>query len=424
MSFNTLSLPEALLQAVIKVGYTEPTPVQSAAIPLIQAGHDLLAEAQTGTGKTAAFALPILQAWEEGPPPRHARSIHALVLAPTRELALQVAAAFRVYGQALPRRPRVIGVIGGEDMARQVGELRRGADVVVATPGRLLELLEYNEIFLRDIRTLVLDEADKLLNLGFAEELAEIWAAMPQERQTLLFSATFPPAVEQLAQQLLVNPQRVLLNEAMPTVEAIAQRVIEVDRDQRGALLRHLITAENWEHVLVFVASKRAAANLTTKLKKHGVSATAFHGDLSQGARIEALSAFYARRTRVLIATDIAARGLDIPDLSHVVNFDLPRSPADYVHRIGRTGRAGKSGMAVSLIDAESQAHFALIEKRARIRLEREQIPGFEPSLEAVAPTKGAAPVKGKRKSKKDKAREAAQNQMTQQARTTHQPSA
>lgn len=406
MSFQSLALPEALLQAVAKAGYETPTPIQTRAIPLVLAGHDLLAQAQTGTGKTAAFALPALKFWSEAPQ-RSAQSVHTLVLAPTRELALQVAAAFGDYGQFLNPRPRVHAIIGGEDTETQIAALRQGADVVVATPGRLLDLIRQQRIRLKDLALLVIDEADKMLNLGFADELEALLAILPDQRQSLLFSATFPDKVRTLTLQVLTDPVPVRIAPAEPTVDSIQQRVIEVDRDQRGRLLRHLLKSESWEHTLVFVASKRGAANLAAKLKKDGIRAVAFHGDLDQEARVAALRAFESKRASVMVATDIAARGLDFDKISHVVNFDLPRSPADYVHRIGRTARAGKGGMALSLIDAESAAHFQLIEKRAGIQLEREQIEGFERTQEPVS-RKGQIPVKGKRKSKKDKAREAA----------------
>jgi ATP-dependent RNA helicase RhlE len=407
MPFKSLDLPERLLQALAKIAYETPTPIQSRAIPLILAGNDLLAQAQTGTGKTAAFALPALKFWAESPS-KGPQTVHTLVLTPTRELALQVATAFKSYAQFLKPQPRIHAIIGGEDTETQIAALRQGADVVVATPGRLLDLLRQQQIHLTQISLLVLDEADKMLSLGFAEELEVLLQVLPRQRQTLLFSATFPDKVRLLTQTVLTDPIPVKVEQSQPTLDRIEQRVIEVDSAQRGLLLRHLLKTENWEQTVVFVASKRGAANLASKLKKDGIKAVAFHGDLDQAERVAALKAFEGKRAQVLIATDIAARGLDFDAISHVVNFDLPRSPADYIHRIGRTARAGKDGIAISLISAESASHFRLIEKRAGICLEREHILGFEPSEDALE-GKSQGPIKGKRKSKKDKIREAAQ---------------
>ncbi len=406
MSFSALNLPEYLLRAVASVGYQEPTAIQKVSIPLIRAGNDLIAEAQTGTGKTAAYALPILQMVNGTPTEKKSLSIHTLVLTPTRELALQVASSFNRYGQYLPRKLRVVAVIGGVAIDPQTKAINHGVDIVVATPGRLLDLFYNDEICLTEVKVFVIDEGDKMLNLGFAEELDHILDELPQKRQNLLFSATFPEKVTALTEKVMTDPIRVKFEEAVPTVATIHQRVIEVNRDNRGMLLRHLLKIENWEHVLVFVASKRAADNLARKLKKTGIKAMAFHGDLHQTDRVDTLEQFKTKKIRVLIATDIAARGIDITKLTHVLNFDLPRAPADYIHRIGRTGRAGESGMAISFISHETQHHFALIEKRAQIKLEREQIEGFELTGTPSDPVKGKAPLKGKRRSKKDKARE------------------
>jgi len=407
MSFESLQLPAALLQTLSTLGYAEPTPIQAQAIPLILAGHDLLGQSQTGTGKTAAFALPVLAFLSEAVPSGQA---HTLVLAPTRELALQVMASFACYGQGLNPRPRVLALVGGSDSEAQLAALTRGVEVLVATPGRLLDILRQDPGCLKALDVLVLDEADKMLSLGFAEELEAIFQSLPAQRQTLLFSATFPDKVQALSQQMLHQPLTVRIDAGETSLATIQQRVIAVDREQRGRLLRHLLVSENWEHTLVFVASKRGAANLAAKLNKAGLPTLAFHGDLAQFERLAAVAAFESRQVKVLVATDLAARGLDFNQISHVVNFDLPRSPDDYLHRIGRTARAGKVGVALSLIDPSSQAHFALIEKRAGIQLVREQIVGFEPSAPLpLGRSKGAAPVKGRRPSKKDKARAAAQ---------------
>jgi len=413
MPFQALDLPDALLRALDKVGYTRPTPIQSLAIPLVQAGNDLLAQAQTGTGKTAAFALPALQFWAAAQANKGTtQRVHTLVLTPTRELALQVAAAFGSYAQCLSPQPRIHALIGGEETETQKAALRHGADIVVATPGRLLDLLRQQALQLGQLSLLVLDEADKMLSLGFAEELETLLQLLPTQRQTLLFSATFPEKVRALTLKVLIDPIPVRVAEEAPCLDRIQQRVIEVDQAVRGRLLRHLFKTEKWGQTVVFVASKRGAANLATKLRKDGIRAVAFHGDLNQEDRVAALNTFESRRAQVLIATDIASRGLDFDAISHVVNFDLPRSPADYIHRIGRTARAGNVGMAVSLISAESAAHFQLIEKRAQIQLQREQISGFEPNpdVQTLPPkSKGQAPIKGQRKSKKDKIREAQQ---------------
>ncbi len=410
MSFQSLALPDTLLQALTQAAYLTPTPIQALAIPLMLDGKDVLAQAQTGTGKTAAFALPALKFWAESSVDSQSSSqhVHTLVLAPTRELALQVASAFETFSRCLSPKPHIHAIIGGADSEEQIAALRKGADIVVATPGRLLDLIRQNKMKLSQLKLLVLDEADKMLSLGFADELAELLQQIPAQRQTALFSATFPDKVRALTLQVLTSPIPVRVDQAVPTVDRIEQRAITVDNDFRGRLLRHLIKAENWDHTLVFVASKRAAANLANKLRNDGIKAVAFHGDLDQDERVAALQTFESRRAKVLIATDIAARGLDFDDITHVVNFDLPRSPDDYVHRIGRTARAGKVGMAISFITAENAEHFKLIEMRAKIKLEREQITGFE-ATEVAVKTKGQAPVKGKRKSKKDKLREAAQ---------------
>lgn len=406
MSFSSLNLPNYLLSALRTVKYIEPTPIQKESIPLIQAGNDLIAEAQTGTGKTAAFALPILQMIDKLPIEKILKNVHVLVLVPTRELALQVSDSFKVYGQYSTKKLTIVPVIGGADIDTQMNRISHGVDIVVATPGRLLELLNNGRVNLGEVKVFVIDEGDKMLNLGFAKELDQILEVLPDERQNLLFSATIPEKVITLAEKVMTNPVMVKHESAAPTVESIHQRVIEVNIENRGPLLRHLINMEGWEHVLVFAASRRTATNIAMKLNKHGIKAKDFHGDLNHEERVTALERFKTRKVQVLIATDLAARGIDISDITHVVNFDLPRSPEDYIHRIGRTGRAGGLGVAISFISHESQQHFTLIEKRAQIKLEREQIKGFELIGTPSELVKGKPPVKGKRKSKKDKLRE------------------
>jgi len=408
MSFSSLGLLEYMQRVTDAVGYAEPTPIQELSIPLILEGVDLIAKAQTGTGKTAAFALPILQILTQREPAAGTGSVRTLVLAPTRELAQQVADAFDTFETHLPDPIGATAIIGGEDINLQLSELASGVQVVVATPGRLLELIREDLINLDSLQLLVIDEADRLLALGFAEELEELFEALPVERQTLLFSATYPKKVVALTKRVLQNPVQVDAAGDVPTVANIQQRVIEVNAPNRRPLLCHLLKEEGWKHVLVFVKSKRAARNLTAKLRRDGVSADEFHGDLYQDERTSVLKRFKNHSIRVLVATDIAARGIDIENLSTVVNYDLPRSPVDYIHRIGRTGRAGAAGIAVSFVDHNDQAFFKIIEQRTRQAPPREQIPGFE--LEGAPPkkTKGPAPVKGKRPSKKDKARAAA----------------
>jgi superfamily II DNA/RNA helicase len=395
------------------VHYKTPTPIQEQTIPLILEGNDLIAQAQTGTGKTAAFALPILQLLNEMETKKKPGSVRALVLTPTRELAQQVAAAFELFEQYMPSKIGVTAVIGGEDIQFQLRHLRRGVDVVVATPGRLLELIREDEICFDELRFLVIDEADRLLDLGFSEELDLLIKALPATRQSLLFSATYPKKVMQLTEQVMNNPSYINVIGDIPTVANITQRVIEVNQVNRGPLLRHLLKTEKWEHVLVFVSSKRAARNLAAKLKRDGIQADAFHGDLDQDERTFVLSQFKNRNIRVLISTDIAARGIDIQNLSAVVNYDLPRSPVGYIHRIGRTGRAGSKGVAVSFVDHSDQAFFTVIEKRTKQQVDREQIPGFELTGDAPIKKKGLPPVKGVRPNKKDRARAAAQESGT-----------
>ena len=385
MSFSELGLCPELLQAIAEAKYPIPTAVQASAIPPILRARDVQACAQTGSGKTAAFALPMLQGLLGRPAPSD-RRVSGLVLVPTRELAMQVGESFRNLGRYLPRPTKVLTVFGGVSINPQMMALRGGADIVVATPGRLLDLADHNAVRLSEVSTLVLDEADRLLDEGFADELTRVLALLPERRQNLLFSATFPQAVRSLAELLLRDPLCVDIAPVAATQPDIQQRSIAVDPERRTQLLRHLIQQQGWERTLVFVATKYATEHVAMKLQRLGFAARALHGDLSQGARTQALADFKAGRVRVLIATDVAARGIDVVDLAAVVNFDLPRSTADYVHRIGRTGRAGASGVAVSFVSAATEAHFRLIEKRNRFRLERERVQGFEPAEKTSAP--------------------------------------
>jgi ATP-dependent RNA helicase RhlE len=379
MPFSSLGLSSELLRAVGESNYSVPTPVQKEAIPAILQGKDVWACAQTGSGKTAAFALPLLQnalKIDRGTPPR----VHTLILVPTRELAAQVGESIRLFAEYLPQAIKVICVFGGVSVNPQMMALRGGADIVVATPGRLLDLLSHNALRLAETAALVLDEADRLLDLGFSDELDSVIERLPRRRQTLLFSATFPPEVRALAERLLHDPIRIDVPTIAATEPAILQRSIRVDPERRTQVLRHLINKHGWTRTLVFVATRYATEHIATKLRRLGIPAAALSGDKSQGARTKALADFKEGRVKVLIATDVAARGIDIAQLPAVVNYDLPRSTTDYVHRIGRTGRAGESGVAVSFVPEAFEQHFRLIEKRQGHRVPREVIAGFEPS--------------------------------------------
>ncbi len=406
MTFTDLGLSVPLLRAIAERDYTDPTPIQISAIPAILRGQDVWASAQTGSGKTAAFALPVLQLLSRNTRPR-GRFTRALILVPTRELALQIGEAVRRFSRFLTQPLKTLVVYGGVSINPQMMALGGGADILIATPGRLLDLIDHNALSLANTSVLVLDEADRLFDLGFSAEMNRIVSLLPAQRQSLLFSATFPPAVTTLASALLRNPIRLDVPAAPATTPDILQRAIEVDAPRRTQLLRHLVQENAWPSVLVFVATKYATEHVAEKLRRAGLTAAALHGELSQAARTQALADFKAGRVQVLIATDLAARGIDIAQLPAVVNFDLPRSAVDYTHRIGRTGRAGQSGVAISFISAETHAHFRLIEKRHRLSLPREHIPGFEPLNTDVRPPPTGG-IKGKRKSKKDRLREAA----------------
>ncbi|MDX1294828.1 MAG: DEAD/DEAH box helicase [Sulfurimonadaceae bacterium] len=407
MPFSRLGLIPDIVNALKKNDYATPTPVQEKVIPLVLEGKDVMARAQTGSGKSASFVLPLLQLWTQRKGEGKAK-IKALVLTPTRELTLQVAQSFKTFSTFLPKQPKVVSIIGGESIGDQIFAVQQGCDIVVATSGRLIDVLSKKQMNLSKLEFLVLDEADKMLDLGFAEELDLILPELPEKRQNLLFSATYPPKMEQIASRITQSAVEVAFEAEAPTVQSIEQRVIMVNRENRGPLLRHLMKTHKWEQVLVFMANKRATDNIAAKFRKYGFEAESFHGDLDQKERNYTLEDFKKKKIRILFTTDLVSRGLHIDDVSCVVNYDLPRSPADYIHRIGRTGRDGKSGTAVSFIDYETQNHFRVIEKRAGIRLVREQVEGFELTGEPPVKKKGPPPVKGKKKSKKDKLREAA----------------
>jgi len=412
MPFDTLGLIPALAQAAAASGFAAPTAIQAAAIPAILQGRDLRGSAQTGSGKTAAFSLPLLQRLAAEPASSASRRLRALVLVPTRELAAQVGETLEDFARHLPERLKIVVAVGGVSINPQMMRLRGGADIVIATPGRLLDLVEHNALALDAVSMLVLDEADRLFDLGFAEELQRILALLPARRQNLLFSATFPIAIQALADDMLHDPALVDVQGEPGTRPDIVQRAIEVDAGRRTQLLRQLLKENEgtWDRVLVFVATQHAAQTVAEKLYRNGIYAVPFHGDIAQGTRHDILAQFKQSRWDVVIATDLAARGLDIAQLPVVINYDLPRSPTDYIHRIGRTGRAGASGLAISFVSAATEAHFRLIEKRQGQHVPRERIAGFEPVEVAppVVDASGNGGVKGARPSKKDKLRAAA----------------
>jgi superfamily II DNA/RNA helicase len=404
-TFASLGLSRSLVRAVAELGYDLPTPIQEAAIPAALAGRDLLASAETGSGKTAAYAFPVLQQIE-GRTRQAPRRTQVLVVVPTRELAAQVGETMRLIGRFLNEPAKVSVLYGGVSINPQMMALRGGADLVVATPGRLLDVVAQNALDLSHVNCLVLDEADRLLDGGFADELQRVLALLPPRRQNLLFSATFPAAVEALANELLQDPVRVDIARELATEGKIDEHAVEVDTDKRTPLLRHMIEQGSWPRVLVFVATRYACDHVADKLRQNGIEAAAFHGDASQGARTRVLADFKASKLQVLVATDLGARGIDIAQLPVVVNYDLPRSAVDYTHRIGRTARAGAAGLAVSFISADTEAHFRLIEKRQGHRVTRERIAGYEPT-QVASPEAATGGIKGKRPSKKDKLRAA-----------------
>ena len=375
MSFSELDLSVDILRAVAEQGYTQPTPVQLQAIPVILAGRDILAGAQTGTGKTAGFTLPLLQRLSAMPQNQH--TLRALILTPTRELAAQVGESVRTYGKYLPLKSTVI--FGGVGINPQIDALRRGVDILVATPGRLLDHVGQKTVDLRTIEILVLDEADRMLDMGFIHDIKRILALLPKARQNLLFSATYSDEIRQLADGLLDNPAQVEVARRNTAAESVNQVVHRVDRERKRELLSQLIRAEEWRQVLVFTRTKHGANRLADQLQKDGITSAAIHGNKSQSARTRALADFKANKVRVLVATDIAARGLDIDQLPHVVNFELPNVAEDYVHRIGRTGRAGASGEAVSLVCVDELHLLAGIQRLIKRELPVIEVSGFAP---------------------------------------------
>ena len=398
-AFNELGLNAKLIQNIAAKGYDTPSPIQAKAIPLVLSGRDLMAAAQTGTGKTAAFTLPALHMLKGGPRPGP-KDVSCLILTPTRELAAQIADNIRTYGAGIKLHSQM--VCGGVNIRPQIRHLARGTDILVATPGRLLDLLGQGAIRLDHVKMWVLDEADRMLDMGFIPAMRRIHAELPKQRQTLMFSATFSREIESLASEFLHQPKKIQVTPANTTVSRIDQMVHPVDKGRKTELLKHLVSSEQWGQVLVFSRTKYGADKLSRNLSKAGIASDSIHGDKKQGARTRSLKQFKDGRLQVLVATDIAARGIDIQQLPRVVNFDLPHVAEDYVHRIGRTGRAGEAGVALSLVSADEVAQLQKIEKLIKKSLPREEVEGFEP--EHRLPTKEIK-SSGKRPPKKAKAK-------------------
>lgn len=376
MSFSNLGLNAELLSAIADQGYSAPTPIQTRAIPTILAGHDILAGAQTGTGKTAAFTLPLLQRLSTAKPA--SRHIRVLMVTPTRELAQQVADSVRTYGRHLPLRSAV--VYGGMPIGKQIKQLKEGVDLLIATPGRLLDLVNRQAVNLSQVESVVLDEADRMLDMGFLPAIERIFAMVPAKRQTLLLSATFSPAIKKMSARFLNNPEYIQVAEANSASDNVEQSFYWVDSPRKRELLSHLIDGGDWQQLLVFTRTKRGADRLAKQLQADGVRATAIHGDKTQNARTRALRDFKHHKVTALIATDVAARGLDIDHLPLVINFELPDNPEDYLHRIGRTGRGGKSGTAISLVGADERGKVSSIQRLLKTRIPGKTMTGFEPA--------------------------------------------
>jgi ATP-dependent RNA helicase RhlE len=376
MNFSELGLSKQLLEAIQKANYDNPYPIQEEAIPAILKGRDVLGIAPTGSGKTASYILPILQRLQKKEPNK-GRMIPVLVLVPTRELASQVAEVTENFARFLDRKVKALAVYGGVSINPQMMKIY-GTDVLIATPGRLLDLLSKNSLNLNQVEVLVLDEADKVLNMGFREEVDQILERIPTKRQNILFSATSEESIEELIDAMLVDPVKISAQPDTVSPELINQYAFRVPMEQKGPFLRHLISTGDWSQILVFASSIRTADNIAAKLAKNGIDAIAFHGDKSQGARTEALHRFKSGKTRVLVATDLAARGIDIKFLPLVINYEVPRSPKDYVHRIGRTGRAGSEGEAISLISEEELHHFKIIQKKMKKHVQLRSIDEIE----------------------------------------------
>ena len=402
MSFETLGLAPALLRALAENNYTTPTPIQEQAIPLILAGHDVLGGAQTGTGKTAAFALPVLNRLSKVTPPAGPRKPRTLVLVPTRELAVQVFDSVERYGQGTGLASAL--VYGGVSIAAQVEALKAGVDLLIATPGRLLDHLRQGALRLGQLEFLVFDEADRMLDMGFMDEITALLKQIPADRQTLLFSATCDDNLFALSKVLLRDPELIEVAPRNTTAAEVEQRVYAVDSDRKVALVQHMLTVKGWAPALIFSRTRQGADKLAQQLGKAGINALAFHGDLSQSAREKVLLEFRAGTLQALVATDVAARGLDISDLNHVINLEFPHQPEDYVHRIGRTGRAGNKGLAITLFSPEDAPLLEKVEAVLDTRLPQQWFPGFEPDLTRFDPE----PRRASKGAQKQKARKQA----------------
>jgi len=395
--FTSMGLSDDILKAIIEQGYDKPSPIQAQAIPAVLKGNDVMAAAQTGTGKTAGFTLPILQILSKGSQAQ-SNQVRTLILTPTRELAAQVEDSVTTYSKYLPLRSAV--VFGGVKINPQMMKLRKGVDILVATPGRLLDLYNQNAVKFNQLEVLVLDEADRMLDMGFIHDIRKILSYLPKKRQNLMFSATFSTEIRNLAKSMVNNPVEISVSPRNTTVKSVKQWICPVDKKQKSALLVHLIKENQWQQVLVFSRTKHGANRLTRYLEQRGIKAAAIHGNKSQNARTKALAEFKKGSTRILVATDIAARGIDINELPQVVNFDLPNVPEDYVHRIGRTGRAGASGHAVSLVSADEFKQLSDIERLIQQLLTRKLIDGFEPVHDLPVSKLDNRPIKPKRPKK------------------------
>ena len=404
MNFESLGLSDELLRAINSKGYSSPTPIQAQSIPVIIKGQDIMGAAQTGTGKTAGFTLPILQQLKNRRL-ENSKHIRVLILTPTRELAAQVHDSITTYGRYLNLRSTA--VFGGVKINPQIKRLRPGVDILVATPGRLLDLYEQHAVLFGDVETLVLDEADRMLDMGFINDIKKIMRLLPEKRQNLMFSATFSNDIRKLARQITKNPVEIDVAPRNSTVDRIAQKIHPVDKARKSELLSYLIRRDNWFQVLVFSRTRRGVDKLVRRLSRDGIHSTAIHSDKSQQQRMKALAAFKKNKIQVLVATDIAARGIDIDQLSHVVNFDLPSVPEDYVHRIGRTGRAGAAGEAISLVSADEVKLLKGIEDLIKRKIRREDVDGFEPGHNLPSPKTpgkkrpGAQSDNGRKRSKR-----------------------
>ncbi len=412
-SFTKLNLSQELLNSIEKNNYKKATPIQIEVIPKVLAKEDILAQAQTGSGKTASFVLPILEDFLQTQKETTKPKITTLILAPTRDLTIQISKSFSSFSKHLSIKPKVVTIIGGADISSQLLGVQKGCDIVVATLGRLLDIIDKKQINLSHLKYFILDEADKMLDLGFLQEIDTILTTLPQNRQNLLFSATYPPKVLDIVQKITTKANLISIEQSQPIVQNITQRVIEVNNENKKALLQHLLKTNNWKKVLIFSSTKRSCDNLAFKFRKDGFNAESFHGDLEQDERNFTLKDFKTNEIDILFATDIASRGLHIDSISCVVNYTLPRSTDDYIHRIGRTARAGKDGIAITFVSLEDFEHFKLIEKRCKLDIQKEQIKGYELTGIPIAKQKGQPPIKGKRKSKKDKLRELKSQQKT-----------